>query len=115
MFQILWNDTDHSNYCAAIEHKKTVFVTQLEIHFYADLKTNNNNFLIAYTKDDGKYCFGSVCLNVFNSWMDSEVGGQGVLTRFLKYSEYDREIPQLQTADKPIAPRGRATQQSLNT
>ena len=27
-------------------------------------------------------------------------------------SEYDQEIPQSQTAHKPIAPRGRATQQS---
>ena len=27
-------------------------------------------------------------------------------------SEYDQEISQSQTADKPIAPRGRATQQS---
>ena len=26
-------------------------------------------------------------------------------------SEYDQEIPQSQTADKPVAPRGRATQQ----
>ena len=30
-------------------------------------------------------------------------------------SEYDQEIPQLQTADKPMAPRGRATQPSQNT
>ena len=30
-------------------------------------------------------------------------------------SEYDREIPQSQTADKPMAPRGRATQQSRDT
>ena len=29
-----------------------------------------------------------------------------------KVSEYDQEIPQSQTADKPMAPRGRATQQS---
>ena len=27
-------------------------------------------------------------------------------------SEYDQEIPQSQTTDKPMAPRGRATQQS---
>ena len=27
-------------------------------------------------------------------------------------SEYDQETPQSQTADKPMAPRGRATQQS---
>ena len=30
-------------------------------------------------------------------------------------SEYDQEIPQLQTADKLIAPQGRVTQQSRDT
>ena len=30
-------------------------------------------------------------------------------------SEYDQEIPQSQTAGKPMTPRGRATQQSLDT
>ena len=30
-------------------------------------------------------------------------------------SEYDQEIPQSQTADKPMVPRGRATQQSQDT
>ena len=30
-------------------------------------------------------------------------------------NEYDQEIPQSQTADKPMAPRGRATQQSRDT
>ena len=30
-------------------------------------------------------------------------------------SEYDQEIPQSQTADKHMAPRGRATQQSRDT
>ena len=29
--------------------------------------------------------------------------------------EYDQEIPQSQTADKPLAPRERATQQSRDT
>ena len=31
-----------------------------------------------------------------------------------KNSEYDQEIPQSQTADKPMALRGRPTQQSRN-
>ena len=32
--------------------------------------------------------------------------------RYLKIvSEYDQEIPQSQTADRPMAPRGRATHQ----
>ena len=30
-------------------------------------------------------------------------------------SEYDQEIPQSQTVDKAMAPRGRATQQSQGT
>ena len=30
-------------------------------------------------------------------------------------SEYDQEVPQLQTADKPMALRGRATQQPRDT
>ena len=30
-------------------------------------------------------------------------------------SEYDQEKPQSQTADKPVAPLGRATQQSQDT
>ena len=29
-------------------------------------------------------------------------------------SEYDQEIPQSQTADNPVAPRGRAAQPSVN-
>ena len=29
----------------------------------------------------------------------------------IKNSEYDQEIPQSQTADKPMVPQGRATQQ----
>ena len=32
-----------------------------------------------------------------------------------KKSEYDQEISQSQTVDKPMAPRGRATQQSQGT
>ena len=30
-------------------------------------------------------------------------------------SEYDQEIPQSQTADNPVAPRGRAAQTSQDT
>ena len=33
----------------------------------------------------------------------------------LKNSEYDQEIPQSQTADNPVAPRGRAVQPSRDT
>ena len=32
-----------------------------------------------------------------------------------KVSEYDQEIPQSQTTDNPMAPRGRATQPSIDT
>ena len=43
------------------------------------------------------------------------------LLAFLHYSqrkivsEYDQEIPQSQTADNPVAPRGRAAQPSKDT
>ena len=32
-----------------------------------------------------------------------------------KVSEYDQEIPQSQTADNPVAPRGRSIQPSRDT
>ena len=34
---------------------------------------------------------------------------------FIRKSEYDQEIPQSQTADNPVAPRGRAAQPSRDT
>ena len=38
------------------------------------------------------------------------------LTLLIKIAiEYDQEIPQSQTAEKPTVPRGRATQQSRDT
>ena len=37
------------------------------------------------------------------------------LSHFVKNSEYDQEIPQSQTADNPVAPRGRAAQPSRDT
>ena len=37
------------------------------------------------------------------------------LIKLLKNSEYDQEIPQSQTADNPVAPRGRAAQPSQDT
>ena len=43
------------------------------------------------------------------------------LVMFMRYwydfqnSEYDQEIPQSQTADNPVAPRGRAAQPSRDT
>ena len=39
----------------------------------------------------------------------------GVLYLTKIVSEYDQEIPQSQTADKPVASYGRATQQSRDT
>ena len=38
-----------------------------------------------------------------------------MITRLKIVSEYDQEIPQSQTADNPVAPRGRATQPSRDT
>ena len=37
-----------------------------------------------------------------------------VFSRVKKVSEYDQEIPQSQTADNPVAPRGRAAQPSIS-
>ena len=41
--------------------------------------------------------------------------GRATLHCTIIVSEYDQEIPQSQTADKPMAPQGRATQQSRET
>ena len=38
-----------------------------------------------------------------------------LLILFMKNSEYDQQIPQSQTADNPVAPRGRAAQPSRDT
>ena len=43
------------------------------------------------------------------------MGSYSMDTKPSKTSEYDQEIPQSQTADKPEASRGRATQQSRDT
>ena len=57
------------------------------------------------------------------------IGGRGLNINLLIYvnlksvlmayllinSEYDQEMPQSQTADNPVAPRGRATQPSRDT
>ena len=37
------------------------------------------------------------------------------LSKRKNLSEYDQEIPQSQTADNPVAPRGRAAQPSQDT
>ena len=39
--------------------------------------------------------------------------GGGMVAKIV--SEYDQEIPQSQTADNPMAPRGRAAQPSRDT
>ena len=58
------------------------------------------------------------CLAI--KWLILIYGSQGLwymlsiitLLNIKKVSEYDQEIPQSQTADNPVAPRGRATQPS---
>ena len=54
-------------------------------------------------------CNNEVSLN--NDKMSFFIVG-GWLKHAKIVSEYDQEIPQSQTADKPMAPRGRATQPS---
>ena len=41
--------------------------------------------------------------------------GEGIMNIDKKVSEYDQEIPQSQTADNPMASRGRAAQPSRDT
>ena len=49
---------------------------------------------------------------VFTSFCQILIAAFALTKLCPKNSEYDQEIPQLQTADKPTAQRGRATQQS---
>ena len=42
------------------------------------------------------------------------IGSHGNHCNFIN-SEYDQEIPQSQTADNPVTPRGRAAQSSRDT
>ena len=57
----------------------------------------------------------------FDPGMASESFNQRLLTLKIfstgtkKVSEYDQEIPYSQTADNPVAPRGRAAQPSRDT
>ena len=44
-----------------------------------------------------------------------EKGELAVFVNSKIVSEYDQEIPQSQTADNPVAPRGRAAQPSRDT
>ena len=46
--------------------------------------------------------------------LESEIGKFEVIDAKI-VSKYDQEIPQSQTADKPMAPQGRATQQHRDT
>ena len=57
-------------------------------------------------------CSYLVCIS--NYQFNLGVKGQGqIKTKIV--SEYDQEIPQSQTADNPVAPRGRTTQLSRDT
>ena len=53
--------------------------------------------------------------NILYNMID-EITIKFICCRYIKIvSEYDQEIPKSQTADKPVAPRGRATQPSRDT
>ena len=59
-------------------------------------------------------------LNIFNYiWTTGKFQDDWYMQQLFlfpkKVSEYDQEIPQSQTADNPVAPRGRATQPSRDT
>ena len=50
-----------------------------------------------------------------SSYSPLNEGHFSILTNPKIVSEYDQEIPQSQTADNPVAPRGRAAQPSRDT
>ena len=49
------------------------------------------------------------------AFITSEIRGKLAPLNSFKNSEYDQEIPQSQTADNSMAPRGKATQPSRDT
>ena len=51
----------------------------------------------------------------FPAWSVTLASGSQTPSFTLKNSEYDQEIPQSQTADNSVAPRGRAAQPSRDT
>ena len=81
--------------------------------------TNNKclNYAVeSFSKSEKKIkpgLFSSSALSIIpkSKWMFSPM-----YIPFIKIvSEYDQEIPQSQTADNPVAPRGRAAQPSRDT
>ena len=91
---------------------------QLAMHTYSQ-NTNNNNRERNENKIEWVYrCRGkgahkkkieTICIS-----LDHELN-ICFQRRSNKNSEYDQEIPQSQTADNPMAPRGRAAQPSRDT
>ena len=63
-------------------------------------------------KTDGYEIIHTLTLNIL-LMRGSRGGGELFLAKIV--SEYDQEIPKLQTADNPLAPRGRAAQPSRDT
>ena len=59
------------------------------------------------------YGLGENALKFRDSCQSGDLGSQNGTILAKIVSEYDQEIPQSQTADKPMAPRGRATQLSI--
>ena len=67
-----------------------------------------NDWLIEFLFQGGVYSYWLIDDNFISH---SRVQNKKACQTF-KNSEYDQEIPQSQTADNPMAPRGRATQPS---
>ena len=57
-----------------------------------------------------KESWSKISLQEMLSWSEVRFIRKGKIV-----SEYDQEIPQSQTADNPVAPRGRAAQPSRDT
>ena len=69
------------------------------------------NWDYLHAQNQGK--LASVCLHRFSSIFESTISSMYIELNSKIVSEYDQEIPQSQTADNPMAPRGRAASQSL--
>ena len=70
------------------------------------MKRTHNFFAYVFVEDTFKCIIGK-----FHHKLKSVIILTGILSTKI-VSEYDQEIPQSQTADNPVAPRGRAAQPS---
>ena len=107
------------------QHMKSTGLEVIKLEYSLKLKIKRNDWLLADTcPQTANHCaffeFENE-LKFYNleSWLASPLCYNLKLMCWLictkMVSEYDQEIPQSQTADNPVAPRGRAAQTSRDT